>query len=299
MTWAGETIVFVLNHFASAMSYLNQVTHLENGGGHYVIHNWSANPNHIDNKLHKHSFFEVCYVVSGEGVYLDADSEFRLQRGDLFCSRPNVWHRIYHCRSLYLLWVSFEWNEGASAEHALELNRALQHVERYLIRNAESLPSVLIWQSILMQAEKLNGLETIVKPLADVFIAALIGTFLTPPEPEHTANVHNDPRRLLHQAKTFVQDNLSQPLQLKHVADYLHVSERNLSRLFHDYGTETFIQYLKAERIRKAAGLLARSTISIKDIASECGFESVHYMTRMFTVHFGMPPGKYRSTIRG
>ncbi|BBI31576.1 putative HTH-type transcriptional regulator YfiF [Cohnella abietis] len=278
-------------------TYLNQVTFLECGGGSYVIHNWSAHHTHIDNQLHKHSFFEICYVMGGEGLYLDGDQEFRLKSGDLFLSRPQVWHRIYEGRSLYLIWISFELDESISDDHALENIRRLQYVDHFFIRNAAQLPSVLAWQSILMQAERQNGLNDILVPLANGFLIALINSFLFPDIPEHQTT-HSNPQRILQQAKSFIQDNLSQPLQLKDVAHYLHISERQLSRLFHEHGTQTFVQYLKSERLHLAMELLANTNKSLKDIAIEIGFESIHYFTRVFTASLGTPPGKYRSLKR-
>ncbi len=290
--------MLVIPDFTSTVNYLNQITRLESGGGSYLIHNWNAQSSHLDNQLHKHSFFEVCYVVSGTGLYLDEDREFKLRSGDLFCSRPHIWHRIHEGSSLYLIWISFEMMESCcSTEQALEPIKLLQHTNRFFIRDAQQLPSVLAWQSILMQAGKSNGLKDILMPLASGFLAALINSFLTVPELESKATLYSDPRRLLQQATIFIHDNLSQPLQLKDVADYLHVSERNLSRLFHEHDKQTFIQCLKAARIQKALFLLIHTDKSIKDIAAESGIESVHYFTRVFASSLGMPPGKYRKKL--
>jgi transcriptional regulator GlxA family with amidase domain len=104
----------------------------------------------------------------------------------------------------------------------------------------------------------------------------------------------SDPTRALKQARTFIADNLTLPLQLGDIARYLHISERQLSRLFHDYESQTFVQYMRRERVRKAEELLMQSSKTIKEIAAECGFESVHYFTRVFAEVVGKPPGQYR-----
>jgi AraC family transcriptional regulator of arabinose operon len=286
--------MIVIPDITSAVNYLNQITQLEVGGGSYLIHNWNAQPSHLDNQLHKHSFFEVCYVVSGTGIYLDKDREIRLESGDLFCSRPHTWHRIHGCRSLYLIWISFEMMESRSTEQALEFIKRLRRSDHFFIRDAQQVPSILAWQSILAQAGKLNGLKDILIPLASGFLAALINSFQSIPEAHDKVALISDPRRLLQQANVFIHDNLSRPLQLKDVADYLHVSERNLSRLFHEHDEQTFVQCLKAQRLQKASILLMHTDKTIQEIATECGFESVHYFTRVFTFAYRTPPGKYR-----
>jgi len=44
-----------------------------------------------------------------------------------------------------------------------------------------------------------------------------------------------------------------------------------------------------------ATALLINSDRKIADIAGELGYESLHFFTRLFTRHVGMPPGKYRA----
>lgn len=285
-----------IDHFPSTLSYLNQITRLDIEGGTYDIHHWAANPDHIDNQPHKHSFFEVCYVVSGDGVYLEGEREYRLGSGDLFCSRPGKQHRIYKGRSLYLIWISFELNAAASSNQAIAAIERLAHNENYFVRNTAAAPSILAWQALLRQASKGTGLDYILRPLACGFVAALMNDFLSPADAEHKTSLPHDPQRIVQRAQTFVKDNLALPLRLKDVADYLHLSERTLSRLFHDCGGTTFVQYLKAERLRRAENLLVRTANSIKSIAEETGFESVHYFTRVFAETHGTPPGKFRDS---
>jgi AraC-like DNA-binding protein len=99
---------------------------------------------------------------------------------------------------------------------------------------------------------------------------------------------------LLHRAKLFVKDNLAQPLTLEDVAAYLHISPRHLSRLFSIQLGVPYSSFVRQERIRAAAELLATTDRSIKHIAEETGFASVHYFTRVFTAEKGVTPGQFR-----
>ncbi|GAA3330875.1 hypothetical protein GCM10020331_085150 [Ectobacillus funiculus] len=52
----------------------------------------------------------------------------------------------------------------------------------------------------------------------------------------------------------------------------------------------------KNERIQRAVTLLKTTDLSIKDIAEETGFRTVHYFTRVFfTSVVGSSPGRFRS----
>src|SRR2546428_12708956 len=60
----------------------------------FKVHYWGAMPEHFDNPEHRHSFFEICYILSGEGSYLESGEEYPLSQGTLLCSRPGKWHQI-------------------------------------------------------------------------------------------------------------------------------------------------------------------------------------------------------------
>src|SRR5690606_6535815 len=99
---------------------------------------------------------------------------------------------------------------------------------------------------------------------------------------------------LLQQAKLYIRDNLSQSLSLRHVANYLNVSERHLSRLFAEGIHESFTDFIRSERIRQAAHLLQTTERAIKDIAEATGFSTVHYFSRVFAEVMKLPPGEFR-----
>jgi transcriptional regulator GlxA family with amidase domain len=145
-----------------------------------------------------------------------------------------------------------------------------------------------------MQSGQRQALQDIVKPLASGFLSSLINSFQHSEGKADSPAIKNDPARLLKQARIFIADNLTVPLQIGDVSRYLHISERQLSRLFHDYESQTFVQYTRGERVRRATDLLSQSNKSIKEIAAECGFESIHYFTRVFADAIGKPPGQYR-----
>jgi transcriptional regulator GlxA family with amidase domain len=84
-------------------------------------------------------------------------------------------------------------------------------------------------------------------------------------------------------------------LKLEHVANYLHISSRHLSRLFSNELCESFSNYIRKERVREAARLLEMTSIPIKEIADVTGFGSVHSFTRVFTTMMNVSPAKYRN----
>ena len=99
---------------------------------------------------------------------------------------------------------------------------------------------------------------------------------------------------LVYRAKLYIRDNLSQPLRLKDVADYLHISGRHLSRIFDSELGQSFSSYVRKEKIRQAGIWLATTDLTIKEISERTGFDTVHYFTTVFAAEMNMPPGKFR-----
>ena len=51
------------------------------------------------NRVHRHSFFEPCIVLSGKGEFEHGTAVFPLQEGDLFIADPGVYHEIRSLRT--------------------------------------------------------------------------------------------------------------------------------------------------------------------------------------------------------
>lgn len=274
-------------------SILNEQALLLGGAGAaFNIHYWGINPQLFDNPVHGHSFFEVCYVMNGEGEYTDNGIVYPLREGTHFCSKPGVTHQIRTKEGLFLLYVAFELDETRSQDHVIESFRSLAEQGSVCIPAGGEIPTALLWKTLLLQENQKENLPA----QAVLSVAhALLFSFLTLfGNHEPLASSRKDSAVILRQAKLFIRDNLTQPLNLRDIANYMNVSERHLSRLFSAGINENFTNYIREERIRKAAGLLVSSELSIKEIAEVTGFSSVHYFTRVFMKEKELPPGQFR-----
>ncbi|KAF9119647.1 hypothetical protein BGX30_003723 [Mortierella sp. GBA39] len=202
-----------------------ELTRLEEAGLSIAMMYWGFMPTHYDNSMHRHSFFEACYVVDGEGAYIEQGKEYPLKKGTAFLSLPGVWHQIQSKTGLTLVYAAFEQQDTPDAG-------------------------------------------------SDVAAA--------------------EENSLFRQAKLFIDDNLGEELTLALVAGHLHISSRHLTRLFQANLSQSFVHYIQERRVRRASQLLLQSDLPVKDIASQCGFQSVHYFTRIFTRRLGVSPAKFR-----
>jgi len=260
----------------------------------FRVHFWGIATKHYDNPVHKHSFFEVCYVWNGRGEYEELGNIYSLEQGVLFCSRPGVVHQIRSATGLSLLFVAFELDESRSSALETERYRRLAVNAEVCLRDAEDAPTIALWRSLLM-----TGKEHL--RLSDAAVAgaahALLHSFADVFSPRREGAAERSSRMaeaLLRRAKLYIRDNLDRPITLAHVAGYLHVSERHVSRIFAEGIHESFDGYVRKARIQHAAYLLTHTDTAIKEIAERIGFGTVHSFTRAFARETGLPPGRYR-----
>jgi AraC-like DNA-binding protein len=94
--------------------------------------------------------------------------------------------------------------------------------------------------------------------------------------------------------RTFLEENLSEKIMLKQVAEVGCVSERECIRSFKTVVGSTPMRYLQRIRLEKAARLLTCSNISVKEICDNTGFSDLSYFSKLFKRYMRNTPSTYR-----
>ncbi|MDN4075366.1 helix-turn-helix domain-containing protein [Fictibacillus terranigra] len=276
-----------------SVTRLNQHLVLKGQDVSFRINYWGVDPKLTYNPVHRHSSFEVCYVLHGEGTYLDHGILLPLSPGTFFVSRPGIDHQIRSEAGLFLVFVCFEVDEGQSSREYVNQYVTLAQYDQVVVPQGETSSSASLWKTLLVPEEKQWAVSSSAVPLlAHTLLTSFPSLFLPPKEA--VKRISKTSLIVLQQAKTFIIDNLEKELSLEMVAQYLNVSTRHLSRLFSSGIHENFVTFIRKERIKQSTYLLNSSNLPIKEIAEATGFGSVHYFTRVFQKETGMPPGRFR-----
>ena len=83
-------------------------------------------------------------------------------------------------------------------------------------------------------------------------------------------------------------------LTLERMADHFKVSIRTLNRMFNRQLNCSPYQYLISARMKYAAQLLSSNTLSVKNIAEECGYKHTSFFIAEFKKYFRKTPLEYR-----
>jgi AraC-like DNA-binding protein len=96
-------------------------------------------------------------------------------------------------------------------------------------------------------------------------------------------------------AKIFMDENFDQPLDLDSISRQSCISRFHFHRLFTRIYRKTPHRYLTQKRIDNARQLLAENDLSVSEICSNVGFESIGSFSILFKKEIGFAPQYYRN----
>ncbi|NUR85413.1 MAG: helix-turn-helix domain-containing protein, partial [Nonomuraea sp.] len=113
------------------------------------------------------------------------------------------------------------------------------------------------------------------------------------------APVPDQPDHPLSDVLAWAEERLDQPLTVTDLARRAAMSERHLGRHFRAMTGTTPLQWLLAQRIRRAQELLETTGDSVEAVAAATGMGTATTLRRHFSRAVGVPPDAYRRTFRG
>ena len=109
----------------------------------------------------------------------------------------------------------------------------------------------------------------------------------------HKRRASSEAQHIALKAMAYIHTFYTEPISRSDVAAHVGLSERHLTRCFHQEVGLTPITYLNRYRVKQAKALLAAGEKGITEIAVEVGFSSSSYFTRVFRDEVGVSPRDY------
>ncbi len=132
---------------------------------------------------------------------------------------------------------------------------------------------------------------------SDVTIELLLYQLCETLASNHTAEIKQEPSwiPILKQRIHETQEHLS----LEVLSNELGVHAGHLSRAIPKYLGTTLGGYLRQQKIKRAINFMMNPTLSLTEIAHQCGFSDQSHFIRTFKMYFGKTPKIYRKEILG
>ncbi|WP_254446114.1 GlxA family transcriptional regulator [Ruegeria sp. HKCCD7255] len=91
-----------------------------------------------------------------------------------------------------------------------------------------------------------------------------------------------------------MEAHLETTLSIPKIAERVEVSQRQLSRLFHQYVRKSPVAYYRDIRLDRARGLVTQTELKFSEIAAASGFNSQVHFSRAYHQRFGLSPSADR-----
>lgn len=102
---------------------------------------------------------------------------------------------------------------------------------------------------------------------------------------------HSDP---IYKAKEWIQNNLSEGITIKKVADHVYLNPTYLCEYFKAQTGETVLNYVTKTRLKKAMELLEKTDLKIYNVSVRVGYQDTKYFGRLFKQWTSQSPSQYR-----
>jgi AraC family transcriptional regulator len=104
--------------------------------------------------------------------------------------------------------------------------------------------------------------------------------------------------RAIERLRDYIVANLGERILVADLAQQVGLSPNHFAASFTEQTGRPPHRFVLAIRLERAEALLRQSTLTLAQIANDCGFSSQQHLTNAFRQHMGTTPSQYRSQAR-
>jgi AraC-like DNA-binding protein len=257
---------------------------------------------------HYHNNYEISFITEGTGKRIVADSMEEFQPGDLVfigSNLPHVWipekeHRGLTERTLEMVFLQFSSNilfpQLLGLPELKNVRRALDMSERGIQIVGQTLNEVSEIMLQLPYQKSFDRLNNFFR-LMDIIGSSKSNISLASEEYLRKRFTPGNRRiALLHE---FLMNHYREEIDLKKLADLVHMAEGSLCRFFKmNVGTSIF-EYLNQIKVEFACKLLMDPDMGVFDVCLDSGFNNLSHFNKQFRKITGVTPSEYRKRYKG
>ncbi len=237
--------------------------------------------------LHRHDFYEIDIIISGDVVSTVNDKEFNLSCGDVVLLAPSDCHSYTIQKGSPMKSYNIAFSMGLISPATISLipqNMKIIHLSE---KNFECVSHMC---DFLCERYDANSRDSafIMKSSIEWLFAFLSEIS------ENGAHTSSDIAKFS-EALSYINSNFHlESIDRDSVAKVMCMSPTHFSKMFHKMVGMPFRDYLLNTRLNYANGMLKMTDMTIVEIALMSGFNSESYFSKAFKKRFGVSPGKVR-----
>jgi AraC-like DNA-binding protein len=250
---------------------------------------------HEDVESHWHEFFELGFIMDGDGEHVYNGTSYPLTRGSLFLLTPTDIHALYLKPGTTLHLFNVIFSEAMMQEQVGRLLfRGLEdHHVRFEDDDYFAIENDFrrLWAEV--QDQRVGNQLAIHSTLQRLLID--VARSIPPSNVPKTEPMAQQQK--LQKALIYLHHHYREQITLQLIADQVALSPNYFSECFRSATGVTFQRYLQSLRLRFAKSLLSVSALPITDVCYAAGFQTLSHFERAFKREFGRSPTAWRSVV--
>jgi AraC-like DNA-binding protein/mannose-6-phosphate isomerase-like protein (cupin superfamily) len=258
------------------------------------------------NRVHRHSFYEPCIVISGTGEFEHGSELFALREGDLFIADPGTYHEIrsLKTRDLHLYFLAFNVTRTFRVSRREEKPASFirQILPAFALDHSVHLPGRSHLISLFEHATKLSRSDVSQvrnRFYRDASLLLLSEIIFSLANSARLSEQDQGDHLLANKIAESIEQRLHRPLRVSELARHCGMSERSLRRKWKSWGRPVLTDEINRRRIARAGHLLLLPDISIAEVGYQVGIQSPAQFSRIFKTINGQTPKAYRRKYLG
>jgi len=230
--------------------------------------------------------YQLNYITEGYGIFENSYGTFRITPGTIIILFPGEWHRYRPLKTI-------GWKEhyigftGDMVPKLLKPDFFKKEIPIISIDFRTELQNTF-YQILESLVNEKAGYQQICTGLCIAYIGQIISTI------KNREFEGKEIEKKIQQACFVLRESLNKEVNASQIAKDLNIGYSYFRKMFKKYTGMSPIQYHLQLRIKKAENMLANTTMPIKEIAFELGFQSVFYFSRLCKQKTGMNPTEMR-----
>ncbi|MEA1878348.1 MAG: AraC family transcriptional regulator [Bacteroidota bacterium] len=231
--------------------------------------------------------YQLVFITEGEGEFETRDKQFSIKPGSVMLLRKNEWHR-------YRPNPETGWTEnyigfnGKLADFFLKEQEILKDLALVNCGNQEVLIDTFHKIFDLVKNE-----TPCYQQIASGLVIKLLGYVLA--GHNHQEFLGTDVEKIIQDVCFIIRENATSDFNFEEVSMQYEISSSHLRKMFKKYTGKSPHQYYLDIKLINAKEALLNTDKTIKQIAYEMGFVSVHYFSRIFKAKTGKTPSEFRN----
>lgn len=245
------------------------------------------------NYVHQDDYYIFGVVEKGFGRGIIDFKEYQFTQGDVFLIQPGQIHRFINSDHLEG-WILFADSCYVNKTAAYIFSRfCLSHVSfQTEDKTLNELTQIATLLNQRIENNKGECTNTILINLTECFINIIADTLQTN---ESGQPVHSSRHiEIMLSLRELLKVHIATNHQPSYYSSMLHISQSYLNEVVKNVTGINVGNYIKNEIMLRAKRMLIHTTLSVKEVSIELGFEDAAYFSRMFTQTVGISPTLFR-----